>query len=364
VELLVVIAIIGILIALLLPAVQAAREAARRTQCRNNLKQIGLATLNHLDVQKSFPSCGWGFNWTGDPNRGFGPSQCGGWMFNLLPFIEAKQIHDMAMGMGQGTSSTGGDSSPKGKMLAQMNGTVVPSYICPSRRGPTDVLIKNPTETEFNADDGSRNQYGQARADYAGNAGTAWWNTTGTSPPNACKLQPGTEPVDNVGYNPANWFKNNCSSWSSDINGVTFAASKISLRNVSDGTTKTFFAGEKALQPKYYTGGGPSDSGALYEGQDSDVVRWAFHGGDYKTTYAQAVTLNLSDPTNNYFLLPQRDEDNASDDFDRYNFGAAHPSGTQFAMCDGSVQTIPYSVDRQVFWNLCNRRDGQNVQLP
>ena len=75
VELLVVITIIGILIALLLPAVQAAREAARKAQCQNNLKQIGLAFLQHEAMQKYYPTGGWDCVWVGDPLRGFGPDQ-------------------------------------------------------------------------------------------------------------------------------------------------------------------------------------------------------------------------------------------------------------------------------------------------
>src|SRR5262249_22963987 len=98
VELLVVIAIIGILVALLLPAVQAAREAARRAQCINNLKQSALGFQMHHDVHKHFPSVGWGWAWIGDPNMGYGKGQPGGWHFNILPYIEESAIHDMALG--------------------------------------------------------------------------------------------------------------------------------------------------------------------------------------------------------------------------------------------------------------------------
>ena len=83
VELLVVIAIIGVLVALLLPAVQAAREAARRTQCTNNLKQLGLALHNHHDVQKAFPPHCTNWRWNS--------------MIRLLPYMEQTQTYDVAM---------------------------------------------------------------------------------------------------------------------------------------------------------------------------------------------------------------------------------------------------------------------------
>src|SRR5215469_8840286 len=92
IELLVVITIIGILIALLLPAINAAREAARRFSCSNNLKQMGIAVSNHLSAYKCLPTGGWGWDWIGDPNRGFGRRQPGDWAFCLLPWMEHKEM--------------------------------------------------------------------------------------------------------------------------------------------------------------------------------------------------------------------------------------------------------------------------------
>ncbi len=104
VELLVVIAIIGVLVSLLLPAVQNAREAGRRTQCMNNLKNLGLAAQQHLEKLRRFPSGGWGPTWVGDPDRGNNTKQPGGWVYNLLPYMEQMALHDY--GRGATTSST------------------------------------------------------------------------------------------------------------------------------------------------------------------------------------------------------------------------------------------------------------------
>ena len=95
VELLVVITIIGILIALLLPAVQSAREAARQAQCRNNLKQLSLAMLGFEQLNHHFPSGGWGWNWVGDPDRGTGVDQPGGWIYSVLPHLEQLSLYHL-----------------------------------------------------------------------------------------------------------------------------------------------------------------------------------------------------------------------------------------------------------------------------
>ena len=99
VELLVVIAIIGVLVAMLLPAVQAVREMGRRTQCKNNLRQLGVAALAHVEKQGYFPSSGWGYGWVGDPDMGFGAKQPGGWIYNVLPYLGFDNIHDIGADM-------------------------------------------------------------------------------------------------------------------------------------------------------------------------------------------------------------------------------------------------------------------------
>lgn len=99
IELLVVLAIIGVLIGLLLPAVQYAREAARRSSCANNLKQIGIGILHHESTHQFFPTGGWGPDWVGDPDAGFTEKQPGGWIFNILPYVEANNVREIGRGL-------------------------------------------------------------------------------------------------------------------------------------------------------------------------------------------------------------------------------------------------------------------------
>ncbi|MGA2255954.1 MAG: DUF1559 domain-containing protein, partial [Thermoguttaceae bacterium] len=124
VELLVVIAIIGILIGLLLPAIQSAREAGRRLQCRNQLKQMGLAALNHVSTTGWFPTGGWGWVWVGDPNRGYDKGQPGGWAYNILPYIEFNYLHEM------GSGKSGSPEQMAGAL--EMTKTPIPTFYCPS----------------------------------------------------------------------------------------------------------------------------------------------------------------------------------------------------------------------------------------
>src|ERR671914_226306 len=125
VELLVVIAIIGILVAMLLPAVQAAREAARRNQCQNNLKQLGIAFLNHENTYGYFPSGGWGYLWSGDPDMGSGEKQPGGWTFAVLPYLEEGNAYVIGQGL---------PTSQKTAELVKLKKHPIGVFYCPSRR--------------------------------------------------------------------------------------------------------------------------------------------------------------------------------------------------------------------------------------
>ena len=127
VELLVVITIIGILMSLLLPAVQSARESARMTSCENNLHQIGLGALNHLQTQDYFPTGGWFWVWAGDPDQGTGVNQPGGFFYNLLPYIDQKNVWQLGAGLPQ-------MSAAKNTAIAQAASTLLSVYNCSSRR--------------------------------------------------------------------------------------------------------------------------------------------------------------------------------------------------------------------------------------
>src|ERR1043165_5200211 len=126
VELLVVIAIIGILVALLLPAIQAAREAARRTQCKNHLHQLALGCLLHDDVHKFLPSGGWSDYYEADANMGYGARQPGSWYFNVLPYIEEQATHDLNAGLSVNPPATGVIQA-----TVKLNQTPISVFNCP-----------------------------------------------------------------------------------------------------------------------------------------------------------------------------------------------------------------------------------------
>ncbi len=314
VELLVVIAIIGILIGLLLPAVQSAREAARRLQCQNNLKQIGLAALSHESANGFFPTGGWGWTWVGQPDRGFGRRQPGGWPYSLLPYIEQQTLYNLP-------SST--DAQTFDTQLAQVLSTPLTTFHCPSRR---------PAKAYYYDQRPIRNFHSQsnvpatiARGDYAANGGSCSANG-----------------VANGG--PSSLADGDASPSSYESDGVVYERSEIRMAAIRDGTTNTYFVGERYINPDCYeTGDDDADDQNLYIGADQDTLRWTYY--------------DPSDPNGSPGYRPSQDRAGSSTPGEA--FGSAHAAGFNMVFCDGSVQCIPYSIDRMVHRHLGSRNDGQ-----
>ena len=361
VELLVVIAIIGILVALLLPAIQAVREAARRTQCKNQLKQIGLAMQNHVDSYRVFPTGGTGphadiANYE-DNGRPFGPDRQGlGWGFQILPYMEEGAIHGITT-------------------KAQLQAAVVLGYVCPSRRS---VSLAQSAQ----AADGSNEPV--FVIDYAAAQPCTSECAPGTAGcPNPT---PQYDPRDAVPMSQSGYIKNQLSFWGGKNGGVASpsAAPKevydgvivrtpwrtlgkdasgrntgeyvanvprpIGMAKIIDGTSHTFLVGEKYLRSDLYDGGGKSDDQGWADGWDPDAIR---------STCFQPY--QDSDSTGFQFPPPNDPGDFFGKDRDVYYFGSAHTGGFNAVFADGSVHTLNYDIDVVLLNALATRAGEEQI---
>jgi prepilin-type N-terminal cleavage/methylation domain-containing protein len=331
VELLVVIAIIGVLVALLLPAIQAAREAARRTQCTNQLKQFALGCLNHESSLKHYPTGGWGWSWVGDADRGFGIEQPGGWIYNILPYIEQTAKHDLAK-----------DGKPAEMTDPQLNGALkmladpIDILYCPSRRSGKFYNSERPVKYANNAarvPDGQSPTVG--RSDYAANAGD-YSIGGGVSGPGTI-LQPQMVyhwlVADDTGLlNSANGGN---PDGTRQLTGIVFQRSRIRMQHISDGSSSTYLCGEKYLKATNYDNG--EDTG------DNETWCTGHNNDNLRTTASPPRSDSPEGPDNGNI------------------FGSAHTTTWQVAYCDGHVEAISYDIDPVVHKNRGNRLDG-NVQ--
>jgi prepilin-type N-terminal cleavage/methylation domain-containing protein/prepilin-type processing-associated H-X9-DG protein len=320
VELLVVIAIIGILIALLLPAVQAAREAARRMQCSNHLKQIGLAWHNHHDAHGHFPTGGWAWGWIGDPDQGYGLEQPGGWCYNILEYIEQGDIRQLGAGLG---------ITPKKLALQELQGIAIATMYCPSRRAaeptrpkshwaPINAFYSYPTPV--------------AKTDYAASCGN----------PSVADIFSGPSTL-NQGLDP-NYAWPSLDQHGGHDKGVCHQRSMVRIGEVSDGTSNTYMVGEKYLVPTSYDGQPESSGSPEYDMGDNEVVYTGYNRDFHRSTYRPPVQ-----DTYGYV--------------DAYGtmFGSVHAGGFNMAMCDGSVRTISYEINHVTHINLGNKSDGNVI---
>jgi prepilin-type N-terminal cleavage/methylation domain-containing protein/prepilin-type processing-associated H-X9-DG protein len=214
VELIVVLAIIGVLGALLFPALQAVRESSRRAACASNLHQLALAIKSHEEAQHIFPTGGWGLQWVGDPDAGFGPKQPGGWIYNILPYVEEQQLRQIGKGQ---------TASIKRAALVDLLKSPVALFQCATRRAAVAYPYAGPKPLQ-NADPPAY----VAKSDYA--------------------------------------ISDQISSLKSEITVADIQRGR--------GLSKTILVGEKSVaQPHYEDGKCAGDTLAMYAGDSVDIRR-------------------------------------------------------------------------------------------
>ncbi len=270
---------------------------------------IGLAFLNHESIHGHYPAGGWTQYWTGDPERGFGKRQPGGWDYNILPFLEQQSLYDLGLGKSENDKKT---------LAAQRVQTPVGIYHCPSRRRPglraASVTLRNATNPI--------NQ--NAKIDYASNGGT-YQQRDVTGPTTLAEAET---------YN-----------WGSDLakfNGIAYQRSEVTVAEVRDGTSNTIMVGEKYLRPEAY------DNSTLSSGDDEGV----FAGSNYDSM--RFVTLT------NGTTVESPLQDRIGAEYER-KFGSARAGGFNAVLCDGSVRSVSYSIDATTWIRLGNRQDGEPV---
>lgn len=348
VELLVVIAIIGILVALLLPAVQSAREAARRSQCQNKLKQIGLALQNFVDARQTFPTGGDGifpdlkdYVTGGKPN---GPEKQGiSWGYQILPYLEENALFDITD-------------------TATLQSTSVSLYVCPSRRGvvsakdlggigesvvlsdyagATPCTCRLNCDTRFDPRDSVPLSTAHHRKNFFTSNGWSFFRGQALGGEND------NSPPDNGVYDgvivrtPWRWnFQGEATEFPRN------SQQPVRFQQITDGASKTLVVGEKYVRSDLHDGLSWSDDRGWTDGWDPDTMR---------STCFQPLGDN--DPrgfeNNNWYGMST----------DVWYFGSAHPGTFNGVFADGSVHTIGFDVDIVLFNNLGTRNDGEVIDL-
>jgi prepilin-type N-terminal cleavage/methylation domain-containing protein/prepilin-type processing-associated H-X9-DG protein len=346
IELLVVIAIIGILVALLLPAVQQARESARRTQCRNNLKQFGLALHNSHDNRRGFPTAddsGWG-RWK-ESDYSVDPS----WHIVILPYMEQKAMYQYT------------------QTMPQPNNTDIPSIhglkVFPFQRCPSDPFEPNIPWTNYagcngpqgigNGSSACPNPFAQYASPEVSFPGDPTWGYTSSE---AFAGWASENPLaDNRGI----------FIWSgSNPKFANALTPRVKIRDITDGTSNTLMVGE--YEPKYehdprYENRFPPPNGIPGWGG------WSASATGRHLSMSTLIPINwpIDDNANcgerTWGQPPNQGDPLHAQDNLSGGFRSLHAGGSHFALADGSVRFLSESIDYKLYQHLGCRHDNQAI---
>jgi prepilin-type N-terminal cleavage/methylation domain-containing protein len=328
VELLVVIAIVGVLVALLLPAIQAARESARRAQCQNNIKNVALAVLNYESARKKFPP-GMTFDAAiyrdkiHNQLKEYGPN----WIIYSLPYLE-QQVTYNAFNLKLPINNEGAGVSTSDTRNRRARGTVIPVLLC-----PTDSFNQSPYAGKivFHGDN-------WARGNYAGNSGGNFIGGGGCSPRSGETIPACTKGPDATGSIPPD------DGWANDLRrGVMGVNTSVEMAQITDGSTKTILIGE------IRAGLTDKDSRGVWAMGHSGASLLSIYGSGGDANGPNACYSSADDVYSDICGTDLAQ----SECMDCFTGGAAdqatvrssHVGGAHLAMCDASVTFVSDNIE-------------------
>jgi prepilin-type N-terminal cleavage/methylation domain-containing protein len=358
VELLVVIAIIGILIALLLPAVQAAREAARRTQCSNNLKQLGLAVQNYHDVRQEI--CPAWLTTDASATGACNPNLFAGWPLLLLPFMEQQNVYDL---VDVGRQLSVNPTAPANHITVRS--TSIPTYFCPSRRTPP-ALTATAANTQCSVGDYASVGYALGASTNDATPG----DTTGTPVVlNQARTWDGAMIAcrafnSATTANPAaiNGFQ------PQTLGGRDFR-SMTTFASVLDGLSNTAFIGEKAVHKDrmgVVSTANTAGDGHFYMGASGNATTNRTSAGGMTYFVRRLAPINNNGSDRIIALKPTGDTGAAGPNSNdpNFRFGSWHPGVSLFLLGDGSVRQVSNSTSNIALQRMGTRNDRYTFDLP
>lgn len=330
IELLVTISIIGVLMAMLLPAVIASRESSRKITCANNLRQLALASQNHLAAKNFFPTGGWSGAYIADPSRGFGKSQPGGWPYSVLAFADIGLLQMQSIDI---------NNFPMSENLLAMYGSGPQLLYCPSRRSARPYPIKRQGNGAMRLKNGRGALLLSelTKSDYAANSGDALYSSSISFDGDTGLWVPTS--YNDLRKREVRWTTTDDSRSQYYQSGVIFYRSEVRPTQITSGLSKTYLLGEKYMSTICYEDvNSTNDVTVLGDNQSA----WVGYEWDNHRVAWNPKTQR--DPSN----FQPRPDDSDTGLAGIFAFGSPHPGSLNMAFCDGSVKSLAYGISAEI----------------